>query len=490
MGDLKNGMDKHTKIIATIGPASYGRHIIHKLSRAGMNAARINMSHGDRPSHNTYIENIRSLGDDFPIIIDTKGPEIRTGPMTIDPFQAVEGTMLQLTNEPVAGTHDSISVTYPYLNDIPKGTRILFDDGLVETETIAKTDGQLSVRVLTSGPIGVGKKVTIQGYRVRLPFLTESDKHDIRFAIQMGIRLVAASFVRSAEDVHVLKAFLDRHDAHIKIFSKIEHREAVENLAEILSVSDGIMIARGDLGVEMPLQDVPRIQERIIRQCNRAGKPVIVATQMLESMRENPRPTRAEVSDVAHAIFQGTDAIMLSAETATGKYPVRAVEMMRTIAHEYEDRAKGVIIKHPRKEHAGRPKIAQFIAKAAFYASEEFEARAILTPTESGFTARNVSRFKPKCPILAVTRDRAVMQFLHLVRGVFPMLDSDACLDLSHYAMSSHLLEKYYTLGILTLSDRVIIISGSNLMTKRGTNLLEIYTVGDIIEDNTDSCGP
>jgi len=267
------------------------------------------------------------------------------------------------------------------------------------------------------------------------------------------------------------------------IISKIEHSDAVANLSDILQESDGIMVARGDLGVELPLQEVPGIQEKIIRQCNQAGKPVIVATQMLESMRENPRPTRAEVSDIAGAILQGADAIMLSAETATGRYPVRSVETMNLIARQYEKHVKGIIKKYRRKEEREQAEIAQYIAKAAFFASDELDAKAILTPTETGFTARNVSRFKPKCPILASTKDPTVVQLLHLVRGVFPVLDIDAFLDLNHYNMSYQLIRRFYEAGVLSMEDRIIITSGSNLMTKRGTNLLEVYAVRDIIRD-------
>jgi pyruvate kinase len=476
-------MNKYTKIIATIGPAACHPETIRKLYDAGVNAIRINMSHGDRSSQSEYIQNIRMLDDNFPILIDTKGPEIRTGKIRDNAVDVGVGSTLRLIESAVQTEPDTIPVDYPYLAEIPVGTRILFDDGLVESEVVAQKDNALFVRVINDGPIGTGKKVTIQGYRVKLPFLTKRDKEDIRFAAEKNIRLIAVSFVRCADDVKVLRSYLDELGATMMLFSKIETSEAVANLEEILEESDGIMVARGDLGVELPLQVVPEIQNRIIKQCNQAGKPVIVATQMLESMRENARPTRAEVNDVAHAILQGADAIMLSAETATGKYPVRSVEMMRLISMQYEAQVNGIIKKYRRKAEVGRTGIAQYIAKAAYHASEELGAKAILAPTESGFTARNVSRFKPKCPILASTRDPVVVQLLHLVWGVFPMLDKEATLDLNHYAMSYKLVEHYYKTGVLSKQDRIIIISGSNLMTKRGTNLLEIYSVKNIIED-------
>jgi pyruvate kinase len=480
-------MDKYTKVIATIGPASCHPAALHDLYDAGINAARINMSHGDRSSQTEYIQNIRRLGDNFPIMLDTKGPEIRTGKIWHNQADVSVGAELRLIHSSSQEEPNTIPVDYSYLHEIEIGTVILFDDGLVESKVTGKNGNELLIRIINDGAIGTGKKVTIQGYRVKLPFLTERDKEDILFAIKHRIRLIAASFVRCADDIKSLRSFLADQGATMMLFSKIETSEAVSNLKDILELSDGIMVARGDLGVELPLQEVPGIQNRIIKQCNQAGKPVIVATQMLESMRENPRPTRAEVNDIAHAILQGADAIMLSAETATGKYPIRSVEMMRLIAQQYEKQVKGIIKKYRRTDEIGRTGIAQYIAKAAYYASDELGAKAILTPTESGFTARNVSRFKPKCPILASTKDPMVLQLLHLVWGVFPMLDKDAMLDLNHYEMSYQLIAHYYEAGILSQKDRIIITSGSNLMTKRGTNLLEVYSVKDIIEDALES---
>lgn len=470
-------MEKFTKIVATVGPASCSPDILNDLYQAGMNVARINMSHGDRTSQLSYIESIRRVDADFPILLDSKGPEIRTGRIRHPPLQASAESVLRLIYADLQDTSDAIPVDYPHLHEVPQGTRILFDDGLVESEVIENTVEALIIRITNSGPIGTGKKVTIQGHPVRLPFLTERDKEDILFAIEHKICLIAASFVRCGEDIRSLRSFIAAQGAKMMIISKIEHGEAVANMSDILKLSDGIMVARGDLGVELPLQEVPGVQERIIRWCNQAGKPVIVATQMLESMRENPRPTRAEVSDIAHAILQGADAIMLSAETATGRYPVRSVQTMNLIARQYEHRVRGIIKKYRRKEECGQTEIAQYIAKAAFYASDELGAKAILTPTETGFTARNVSRFKPKCPILASTKDPIALQFLQLVWGVFPVLDMDDCLDLNHYEMSYQLIRRFYEAGALSMEDRIIITSGSNLMIKRGTNLLEIYAV-------------
>jgi len=477
-------MQKSTKIVATIGPATLHKGTLRELYAAGMNVARINLSHGDRSTQAESIQNLRHLDPHFPIILDTKGPEIRTGRMPSAPLNAVAGTEVRLMYGFCQPAPDAICIDYPYLQEIAPGKRILFDDGLVESEVVHNSGDQLIVRITNSGPIGSGKKVTIQQYRTKLPFLTEHDQEDIRFAVQHGVRLLAASFVRCAQDVQTLRAFIARQGAGMMIIAKIENSDAVTNIKEIIAHADGVMVARGDLGVELPLEEVPGIQEKIIRYCNQAGKPVIVATQMLESMRENPRPTRAEVNDVAQAIQQGADAVMLSAETATGRYPVRSVAMMARIALTYEKRVKSIIHKYRRQEERGQVEIAQYIAKAAYYAAHELDAKAILTPTESGFTARNVARFKPACPVLASTRDPMVLQLLHLVWGVFPMLDTEGFLELPHLDMRYRLISHFFQAGILTLKDRIIITSGSNLMVKRGTNLLEIYAVGDIIRNS------
>jgi pyruvate kinase len=477
-------MPTFTKIIATIGPASQDPDTLRKLQQAGMNAARINLSHGDRQSQADYIHRLRQLDNNLAIILDTKGPEIRTGRMAADPTGFTSGQTVVLTGSAIEGTGDTIPIVYPHVDEIPLNAQVLFDDGLVESKVIRKKGPDLVARILNSGPIGSKKKVTVQGYRVKLPFLTAEDREDIAFAIENGIRLIAASFVRNGNDIRQLRTFIEARNARMQVFAKIEHPDAVDNLNDILQASDGIMVARGDMGVELPLQEVPGIQARIIRQCNHAGKPVIVATQMLESMRTNPRPTRAEVSDIANAILQGTDAIMLSAETATGRYPVRSVQMMKKIAMQYEKQVNSVIRKYRRKEEARKNEIAQYIAKAAYFASKDLAVKAILTPTESGFTARNVSRFRPKCPIFASTKDHMVLQHLQLVWGVLPLFDSDAHIDRNHYEMAYRLVEQCHDAGLLSMNDRIIITSGSRLMTRRGTNLLEIYNVSDIIDNN------
>lgn len=479
--ETKDGhfMEKFTKIIGTIGPASDSPEMIQKLAGEGMNIARINFSHGDPATRLKIIRNIRSCDDNLAIMGDSKGPEIRTGDMQDQGVVLSGGSRLAITDSPVIGTSEMITVFYPHLNKIARGSRILFDDGLIETVVIDKKNNTLIVKILNDGILKDRKSVTIIGHKIKLPFLTDHDKEDILFAVENNIHILAASFVRCKEDIRELKSFLIRNCADMMIIAKIEHPDAVENIDAIIEESDGIMVARGDLGVELPLEDVPGIQSQIIRKCNMAGKPVIVATQMLESMRENPRPTRAEVSDIAQAILQGADAIMLSAETATGKYPDRAVQMMKRIALKYEIRARRAPHDNRPDGEIGRNEIARFIASAAYYASENLDARAILAPTESGFTARNVSRFKPQCPIFASTRSRAVLQWLHLSRGVVPILESE---EVTSDDMAFNLVLKCYEKGLLDMEDRVIIISGVKMVKKGGTNLLEIYMVSDILE--------
>ncbi len=473
-------MKKFTKIVATIGPVSGNEEKIGQLYHAGMDVVRINMSHGDKDSVRKYIDAIRNESDCLGIMLDTKGPEIRTGDVENGSIRLREGDRLVLTPEACMGTPNRLFIDYPQLNQIPDGCAILIDDGLIETQVIGKKGDELIVKVRNGSVLGSQKTVSIIDYNVKLPFLKEADKEDILFGIENNISLIAASFVRCKEDVRQLRSLLIRHNSNAMIISKIEHGEAVRNIDEIIRESDGIMIARGDLGVELPLEKVPKIQADIIRACNQQGKPVIVATQMLESMRENPRPTRAEVSDIAQAILQGADAIMLSAETATGKYPVKAVETMVKIAREYDPQVSGVIHQTQRHPLTGEDSVARFVAKAAYYGSEDLNTRAILTPTESGFTARNVSRFKPKCPILATTRDMNVLRQLMLSWGVTPILEQEQFTNTDD--LTNSLVLKSYEKGMIDGTDTIVITSGSKLLEKGGTNHLEIYAVKDILE--------
>jgi len=333
---------RKTKIVCTIGPASDSPEMLKKLIEAGMNVARLNFSHGDFETHGNSIRNIRQaageLGKTVAILLDTKGPEIRLGKLATEPVELERGQTVILTTEDVLGTRERIPVSHKGLpEDVDVGSTILIDDGLIALTVLDIQGTEIHCRVENSGPIKSNKGLNVPGVAVSLPGITEKDAADIVFGIRQGVDFIAASFVRRASDVLEIRELLERHGAsHIQIIAKIENQQGLENLDEILEVSDGLMVARGDLGVEIPVEEVPLVQKRIIEKCNQAGKPVITATQMLDSMQRNPRPTRAEASDVANAIFDGTDAIMLSGETAAGKYPVESVLMMSRIAERAE----------------------------------------------------------------------------------------------------------------------------------------------------------
>lgn len=474
-------MEKFTKIVATIGPASDSIDKIKSLHNAGMNVARLNFSHGDYDYFKKIIANIREVSEEIAILLDTKGPEIRSGSIKDGEILLKDSQDLILTNDVIEGDEIKITINYPYLKSVEVGNLILVDDGLIEMEVLEKQGTDLRVKVLNGGKLGSKKTVAIRGHNVNIPFLSQKDKEDILFGIEQDVDFVAASFVRTKEEVLDLKKFLnDNGGGDIKIISKIEHGVAVENLNEIIDESQGVMVARGDLGVEVPLQHVPKLQEDIIRRCNELGRPVIVATQMLESMKDNPRPTRAEVGDVAQAILQGADAIMLSGETASGKYPEKAVEMMTKIANEYDGSVNNKIIDNLHsQDEIEKNAISIYVTKAAYQASEDLKTRAILTPTESGYTARKVSRFKPKCPIIAMTRNQKVFRQLQISWGVIPMIDEMDHTE--HDAMVNELVLKCHNLKILSEKDRVVVTSGHVLSKAGFTNMIEVYKVSCIL---------
>lgn len=333
---------RKTKIVCTIGPSSESLENTKKLIMAGMNVARLNFSHGDFDEHGGRIIAIRQaceeLNKTVAILLDTKGPEIRTGKLEVEPIELVQDEYITLTTEEILGTKERLSITYTDLpNDVEPGSTILIDDGLIGLTVVEVQGTEIKCRIVNGGSIKSKKGVNVPGVAISLPGITEKDANDIVFGIEQGVDFIAASFVRKASDVLEIRELLEKHNAgHIQIISKIENQQGVDNLDEILEVSDGLMVARGDLGVEIPAEEVPLVQKRMIQKCNVAGKPVITATQMLDSMQRNPRPTRAEASDVANAIFDGTDAIMLSGETAAGKYPVESVLTMSRIAEKAE----------------------------------------------------------------------------------------------------------------------------------------------------------
>ena len=389
---------KRTKIVCTLGPASEKEEVLRELMKSGLNVCRMNFSHGSHEEHKGRMDLVKKLreelGQPTAILLDTKGPEIRTGQFDVPEVLLEEGQTFTVTMKDVMGNKDMCTVSYKGLaNDVKPGNTILIDDGLVGL-TVKEINGDdIVCEVQNSGIVKNHKGVNVPGVKVNLPAITEKDRSDIEFGIEQGIDFIAASFVRKVSDVLAIREILEANNAdHIKIISKIENQEGVDNLDEIIEVSDGIMVARGDLGVEIPTEEIPVVQKLMIKKCNEAGKPVITATQMLDSMMRNPRPTRAEVTDVANAIYDGTDAIMLSGETAAGKYPVEAVKTMATIAKRAEETMKN------KRDMINKSKnVTDAISYATCTTAMDLEARAILSSTSSGHTARMVSKFRPDC---------------------------------------------------------------------------------------------
>jgi len=470
-----------TKIIATIGPASDSVETIEKMYKAGMRVARLNFSHGDYDYFKKLVRNIRKVSENIAIMLDTKGPEIRSGEVENGEIELSDEDKLVCTNKIVVGNNKSLTINYKDLDKLKKGDKILIDDGLIECEVISSGKVGVKVRVLNGGKLGSRKTVSLKGHSANLIFLSTKDRKDIMFAIENYFDFVAASFVRKAADVMSIYRLLRKNNSRMRIISKIEHWEAIENLDEICHLSQGIMVARGDLGVEIPMEHVPRVQKDLIRRCNELGKPVIVATQMLESMKDNPRPTRAEISDVAQAILDGTDAIMLSGETAGGKYPVKAVSMMASIAREYEKEVNVDIMDTlHHKLDLKKNDISLFVTKSAALASDELPNSVIITPTETGYSARKVSRFRPKVPIYAMTRDMTILRQLQMSWGVFPFmaLKNFKSVDEMIYSIVSFADKN----GLLKGYDKAIITSGHNL-TSGKTNSVEIYNISTVLKN-------
>ncbi len=474
-------MDKQTKIIATIGPASDSVETIRKLYKAGMNVARLNFSHGSFEYFEKIIANIREVSDEIAILLDTKGPEIRTGEIEGGKTKLIDGQEIIFTNDEIIGNNAKISIFYKNISELKKGNMILIDDGLIEAEVIKKEKNDIVCKVINGGELGSKKTVSIRGHNVEIPFLSDKDKEDILFGIHHELDFVAASFVRTDEEVLELRQFLKDNNSNMRVISKIEHAESVKNIEKIISVSQGVMVARGDLGVEMPLEKVPVIQRDIIKRCNELGRPVIVATQMLESMKDNPRPTRAEVADVAAAILQGTDAIMLSGETASGKYPDKAVAMMTKIANQYDPLVESRIIDNIKDLDRHKHSISLFVTRSAYEASKELKTAAILTPTESGFTARKVSRFKPQCPIYAITHNKQVLRQLQISWGVRPQYEENGYHS-NHDCMVDALVHNIHLKGFVKEDDTIVVTSGHIMLEAGHTNMIEIYKVGHILE--------
>ena len=473
-----------TKMIFTIGPASGSEEVLSELIEAGMNVSRHNFSHGNHKEHEEKINTVKKLRRKYnkpiAIMLDTKGPEIRTGNFKGDKVEIKEGEHFTIyCGEDIIGDESKCSITYSELsNDVKKGDSILIDDGLVGFEVESIEANKINCIVKNSGVIGNHKGVNVPGVSVSIPAITEKDKDDLKFGCSMEVDMVAASFIRKAADVMAIRKVLEANGGQdIQIFSKIESQEGVDNIDEIIKFSDGIMVARGDMGVEIPIEKVPMIQKFIIEKCNKAGKPVITATQMLDSMIRNPRPTRAEASDIANAIFDGTDAIMLSGESANGKYPVEAAETMARIAKRAEEQISyDSLLEKKRETHIQN--VPNAISLAACTTASELKASAIITATQSGHTARMVSKYRPQCHVIAVTSSDKVARGLALNWGVFPILAQKVE---STDEMIENSVEISLKSGYVKKGDLVIIAAGIPVSYSGTTNMLKVHIVGDIL---------
>ncbi len=473
---------RKTKIICTIGPASEDVSILSKLIENGMNVARLNFSHGLHEEHKKRIGNIRQAaeitGTPIAIMLDTKGPEIRTGTLEGGKITLQGGQEFVLTSRDVPGDESSVQITYAALpQEVRAGDAILLADGLINLHVKQCSETDIVCEVVNGGELGERKGVNVPGVRIQLPFLSEKDRQDISFGIANHVDIIAASFVRKAEDILEIRRILEENNTNVFIIAKIESQEGVDNLEDITKVADGVMVARGDLGVEIPVEEVPLVQKAIIEKCAQTGKVVIIATQMLDSMIVNPRPTRAEVSDVANAIFDGADAIMLSGETAAGKYPVEVVETMARIARRAEEVLPYQELLR-QKRMQGSLTVTDAISYATCATAMNLGASAILTATRSGYTARMVSKYRPEAKIVAATPDEAVLRKLALVWGVYPVLikdaeGTDALLDESINAA----LEK----GCINKGELIVLTAGVPTGLSGETNLLKVHIVGDIL---------
>lgn len=473
---------RRTKIVCTVGPATESEEMLIQLVNAGMNVARLNFSHGTHDEHKKRIEAIKKvrqmLQKPVAIMLDTKGPEVRLGSFKDGAAEIKAGDRFTLTIEEVLGDHTRCSITYKELpKEVTAGTRILIADGLIELRVVDKTETEVICQVVNGGALADRKNVNIPGATSKLPAITQKDISDLLFGIENELDIVAASFIRKASDVLEIRKILEENNGgFISIISKIENQEGVDNIDEILKVSDGLMVARGDLGVELPPEEIPLTQKMLIKKANEAGKPVITATQMLDSMIRNPRPTRAEVTDIANSILDGTDAIMLSGETAAGKYPIDAVKTMATIAERTEqDLDYGRNIN--RVTYKDDVTVANAISHASCTTAYELGAAAIITPTQSGSTARMVSKFRPEAPIIAATFDERVRRKLCLSFGVHSVLirDIESTDDLIEQSVNQAIANDYISSG-----DLVVITAGVPAGVAGTTNLIKVHIVGNI----------
>ncbi|MDO4285491.1 MAG: pyruvate kinase [Eubacteriales bacterium] len=471
---------RKTKIVCTIGPASESEEMLRKLIKAGMNVARFNFSHGDHAEHEAKFKRLVRIRKEMnlPIatLLDTKGPEIRLRDFKDGKVELKKGQSFTLTTDEILGDENRASVTFKGLvNDVEPGGTILIDDGLIElhVDKVGSTD--IACTVINGGPVSNHKGVNVPGADLSMPFISEQDRADIIFGCQMGYNIIATSFTRTAQDVYDVRRILDEQGSHMKVIAKIESIQGVKNLESILDAADGIMVARGDLGVEVPLEAVPVLQKQMIKMAELKGKTVITATQMLDSMIHNPRPTRAETTDVANAIYDGTSAIMLSGETAQGAYPVEAVETMSRIAErtekdiDYANRMQRRLI-----ASEGASDVTTAISHATCTVADDINAKAIITVTISGFTAERLSRYKPGCPIIACTLEPNVACQANLYFDVIPLIiqpekDTERLFDSA--------VRQAQLAGLVKSGDRVIITAGVPLGISGKTNMIRVVEI-------------
>ncbi len=463
---------RRTKIVATIGPATSSEEQLERLFEAGVDVARINFSHGDHEEDAELVQKIRSVSEDVAVMADTKGPEVRL--REVEPGVILnEAAEVELVTDEVEGDEETLSVNYEgFLDNISVGDTILIDDGKLELKVEELDDEVATCRVVHGGEVISRKSVTVPGEDIGLQAPTKKDVEDIKFAAKQGFDFVSLSFVKEASDVREARNLLESIDPEIDIISKIEHPRAMENLDEIIEVSDAVMVARGDLGVEMPTSRLPIMQKEIIEKCNSQSKPVITATHMLESMTENPTATRAETSDIANAVFDGTDAVMLSGETAVGDYPVEAVSHMSEVVESVEESMRGNI--HHTVRQASET-VADSISKNVWQASGDVGARHIVAHTSSGSTARNIAKYRPDVPIIAFTDSRKVHCQLNLVWGVTPIHTE---FPESVEEMVQNSISELQKRGMVEAGDQLVMSAGIPTSVSGTTNMMQVRTVG------------
>ncbi len=477
-----NAPIRKTKIVCTMGPNLFEKHLIAPLMKAGMNVARFNFSHGTYETHQHYYDEVCRIRDELGLpvatMLDTKGPEIRVRSFKNGRVTLQNGQLFTLTTDEVEGDEERVSITYKELpQDIAVGSSILIDDGLIGMQ-VERIDGaDIVCRVLNGGVVSNNKGVNIPNAHLSMPFISEKDHQDILFAIKNGYDFIAASFTRCADDIMQIRHILQENNCHtINIIAKIENMEGVENIDEILRVVDGVMVARGDLGVEVPLEDVPSLQKKLIQRGIAAGKPVITATQMLDSMIKNPRPTRAEATDVANAIYDGTSAIMLSGESAVGAYPVEAVETMVRIALRAE--ADMDYIRRFSRDTSASTDVTNAISHATVTSAHDLNASAIITVTKSGSTARILSRYRPACVIVGCTTEKHVWRQLALSWGTVPLMIAE---ESNTDDLFEHAVDAAVKNGLVHDGELVVLTAGVPLGISGTTNLMKVHVVGHLL---------